>query len=86
MAKKQNTLSLKEVDATKDLKKIGDRIKALRKAMGYTNYEDFANEHDIHRVQWGRYEKGLDMYTSTLVKITKILGVSLTEFFGEGFE
>ena len=86
MAKKQIKPSLKEIDATNELKKIGDRIKMLRKARGYTSYEDFANEHDIHRVQWGRYEKGLDMYTSTLIKITKVLGVSLRDFFNDEFE
>lgn len=86
MAKKKNPVSLKELDATTELKKIGARIRDLRKAKGYTSYEDFANEHDIHRVQWGRYEKGLDMYTSTLIKVTKILGVSIKEFFSEGFD
>ena len=86
MAKKNEPKSLKELDATKDLKKIGARIKALRKASGYTSYEAFANDHDVHRVQWGRYEQGLDMYTSTLIKITKLLGISLNEFFNEGFE
>ena len=86
MAKKNDPLSLREQDATSELKKIGVRIRDLRKAKGYTSYEDFANEHDIHRVQWGRYEKGLDMYTSTMIKITKILGVSLKEFFSEGFD
>ena len=86
MAKKKKPVSLKELDATTELKKIGARIRDLRKAKGYTSYEDFANEHDIHRVQWGRYEKGLDMYTSTLIKVTKILGVSIKEFFSEGFD
>lgn len=86
MAKKKEILSLKELDADKELKQIGNRIKELRKQLGYTSYETFANEHDIHRVQWGRYEQGLDLYTSTLIKITKVLGVSLKEFFREGFD
>ena len=86
MANKGEVASLKSLDANDDLKKIGKRIKQLRKKLGYTSYETFANEHDIHRVQWGRYEQGLDMYTSTLIKITRLLGVSIKEFFGEGFE
>ena len=86
MAKKKEILSLRELDADKELKQIGNRIKELRKQLGYTSYETFANEHDIHRVQWGRYEQGLDLYTSTLIKITKVLGVSLKEFFREGFD
>lgn len=86
MAKKGEVASLKSLNADTDLKKIGARIKQLRKKMGYTSYETFANEHDIHRVQWGRYEQGLDMYTSTLVKITRLLGVTIQEFFSEGFD
>lgn len=65
---------------------LGTRIKTLRKQKGYTSYEAFAYEHDIHRVQWGRYEQGQDIYFSTLVRITKVLGVSLTEFFEDGFD
>ncbi len=86
MAKKEEVASLKSLDATADLKKIGARIKQLRKKLGYTSYETFANEHDIHRVQWGRYEQGLDMYTSTLIKIATLLGVTIKEFFSEGFD
>ena len=65
---------------------LGTRIKTLRKQKGYTSYESFAYEHDIHRVQWGRYEQGQDLYVSTLARITKVLGVSLSEFFEDGFE
>lgn len=86
MAKKKEIDSLKTLEAEAELKQIGARIKELRKRKGYTSYETFANEHDIHRVQWGRYEQGLDMYSSTLIKITKLLGVSLKEFFSEGFD
>ena len=86
MAKRKYPVSLKEIDATSDLKKIGARIKELRKAKGYTSYEAFANDHDIHRVQWGRYEQGLDMYSSTLIKVTKLFGITLKEFFSTGFD
>lgn len=84
--RKQEPLSIKTIDAEPELKKIGIRIKELRKKKGYTSYEAFANEHDIHRVQWGRYEQGMDMYVSTLVKITTLLGITLQEFFAEGFD
>ncbi len=86
MAKKGEAISLKSIDPTADLKKIGARIRQLRIQAGYTSYETFANEHDVHRVQWGRYESGQDMYSSTLVKVTRLLGVTLKEFFSEGFE
>jgi transcriptional regulator with XRE-family HTH domain len=86
MAKKKENVSLKTLTAEPELKRIGARIKELRKKKGYTSYETFANEHDVHRVQWGRYEQGLDMYSSTLIKIVKLLGVSLKDFFNEGFD
>ena len=65
MAKKKEPVSLKSLNADIELKKIGGRIKQLRKKLGYTSYETFANEHDIHRVQWGRYEQGLDVHFYT---------------------
>ncbi len=86
MARKKESASLKSLKADIELKQIGNRIKELRKGLGYTSYETFANEHDVHRVQWGRYEQGLDMYSSTLIKICKLLDVSLKEFFSKGFD
>lgn len=74
------------MDAQRELQQVGARIRELRKKMGYSSYEAFANEHDVHRVQWGRYEQGLDMYMSTFIKICKLLRVSLHEFFSEGFD
>ena len=85
MAKKQEPKSLKTVNADKEMKQLGARIRELRKKKGYTNGETFANEHDIHRVQWNRYEAGKDLYFSTLVKIIKVLEVSVDEFFEKGF-
>lgn len=86
MAKKKEAGTLKSMTADDELKLIGQRIRAIRKSKGYSSYEKFANEHEIHRVQWGRYEQGLDLYTSTLIKVIKLLDVSITEFFSEGFE
>jgi transcriptional regulator with XRE-family HTH domain len=69
-----------------ELEKIGNRIKSLRKQRGYRSYEIFAYEHNIHRSQWGKYEKGANLNFVTLVKVTALLGVSLKEFFSEGFD
>jgi transcriptional regulator with XRE-family HTH domain len=85
MAKRSTVKSMKTVSADAEMKLLGKRIQELRKQKGYTSYETFANEHDIHRVQWGRYESGSDLYFSTLVKICKVLDVSLEEFFN-GFK
>jgi hypothetical protein len=73
-------------DVSADLKKLGERIKALRIAKGYTSHEIFAWEHKINRTQYGRYERGEDLRYSSLVKIIKALNMTVEEFFGEGFK
>lgn len=73
-------------DPAAELKKLGARIKALRIKKGYTNYENFAFEHDIPRAQFGRYERGEDLRYSSLLKVIRALGVTQKEFFGEGFD
>jgi transcriptional regulator with XRE-family HTH domain len=85
MAKKLPEKSFKLTDTSKEMGQLGMRIRAIRKAKGYSSYETFANEHDIHRVQWGRYEQGKDLYFSTVIRIIKVLNVSVEEFFSEGF-
>ena len=69
-----------------DLTRLGDRIKSLRIAQGYTNYENFAFEHDIPRAQYGRYERGEDLRYGSLLKVIKALGMTPKEFFSEGFD
>lgn len=65
---------------------IGKRLRALRKAKGYSNYELFAFDHDIPRAQYGRYEKGEDMRLSSLLKVIKALDISVKDFFSDGFD
>lgn len=74
------------LDTEEQLKKLGGRIKELRIKAGYTSYEYFAYEHDFSRAQFGRYEKGQDLRFSSLVKIVNAFGLTLEEFFSEGFE
>jgi len=69
----------------KELVKLGKRIKELRIKKGYSNYETFAYDHNIPRAQYGRYEQGEDLRYSSLLRVTKALGISLEEFFSEGF-
>lgn len=70
----------------KDLVKLGKRIKSLRIKNGFTSYEYFAYEHNFPRSQMGRYEKGEDLRYSSLVRIVKAFGMTLEEFFSEGFD
>jgi transcriptional regulator with XRE-family HTH domain len=88
MAKvKKNVKKVRKTRASlEDLRKLGDRIKSLRIKMGYSNYENFAFEHDIPRAQFGRYERGEDLRYSSLLKVTKALGISMEDFFKEGFD
>ena len=68
------------------LENLGKRIKELRKAKGYSNYEQFAYDNNIPRAQYGRYENGEDLRFSSLVKVVSALGVSMKEFFGNELE
>lgn len=68
------------------LKRLGKRIKQLRIQKGYTSYEYFAYDHDISRAQFGRYENGEDLRFSSLLKVVNAFGISLEEFFSEGFD
>lgn len=68
-----------------ELEKLAARIKQLRIAKGYSNYENFAFDHDLPRAQYGRYEKAHDLRYSSLIKVIRALDVSIEEFFSEGF-
>ncbi len=64
------------------LGEIGERLKKLRIAKGYTSYETFAVDHDLSRMQYWRMEKGTANLTiKSLKKLTDIHGISLEEFF-----
>ena len=72
---------MKDPQVAQDLQRIGQRLKALRKAKGYSNYEQFAYEHNIGRAQYGRYETGSDLRVSSLLRVLAALEVSPGEFF-----
>ena len=68
------------------LKKLGKRLKFLRKKKGYTNYEQFAYTFEIGRAQYGRYENGANISFKTLLNIINIHDISIPDFFAEGFD
>ena len=74
------------MDKSLEIQKLANRIKSLRLKKGYTSYENFAFDIDIHRAQYGRYEKGTDMQFTSLLKIAKAFDMTLEEFFSEGFD
>jgi len=67
------------------LKKIGQRLRDLRKGKGYSNYELFAFDNEIARAQYGRYKNGEDLRISSLIKVLEALDISLEDFFNDSF-
>lgn len=68
-------------DDQKVFKKIGKRIKQLRIDAGYTNAEKFAFEHEITRSQYANWERGQDMLTSSVLRISRAHGITIQDFF-----
>lgn len=74
------------IDPEEILQKLAKKLEKLRKEAGYSNADFFAYDNQMHRSQYGRYENGSDLKFSTLVKIISAHGLTLKEFFEEGFE
>jgi len=68
------------------IKLLAKRIRQLRKDAGYSNYENWAYDHDFPRAQFGRYEQGQDIRFTSIVKLAKAFGLTVEEFFAEGFD
>jgi hypothetical protein len=65
----------------KRLIKIGERLRELRKKADYKSYENFAFDHELNRVQYGRMERGANITLVSLLKVLDIHKVSLEDFF-----
>lgn len=70
----------------KDVQKLAKRIKTLRTNQGYVNAEHFAFNHYFARSQYARYEQGEDLRFTSLLKLTRAFGITLEQFFSEGFD
>jgi transcriptional regulator with XRE-family HTH domain len=66
-----------------DFQWISKRLKQLRKAKGFKNYEHFAYELGMSRSAYWRIEKGSNFEMKTLFRICKLLGISVQEFFSD---
>jgi transcriptional regulator with XRE-family HTH domain len=64
-----------------ELLSIAKRLKELRKAKGYSNYEHIAFELGMSRSAYWRLESGANFELKTLIKICRFLDVGLDEFF-----
>lgn len=77
----------KAKDLPKDVKKIGLRLKNIRKGLGFGNSDDFANHYGLNRSQYGKYENGSeDLRISSLIKILDKIGLSLSSFFNDEYD
>jgi transcriptional regulator with XRE-family HTH domain len=63
------------------LKKIGTRIRELRRIKGYSNYEHIAYELGMSRSQYWSYENGKNIEMKTLLRILSLLDISIIDFF-----
>jgi transcriptional regulator with XRE-family HTH domain len=85
-ATKKKTSTINQ-DPEEFLKKMGAKMKRLRKEIGYENSDDFAYDNGINRSQFGKYEAGSqDMRISSLLKAVNGLGMTLEDFFAGGLE
>lgn len=75
MEKSLDNLKLPELQA------IATRLKELRKLKGYSNYEHIAFELGMSRSAYWRLETGVNFEMKTLIKICRLLDISLEEFF-----
>lgn len=65
-------------------KRIGLKLKRIRKELGYNNADDFAYDKGINRSQYGKYEAGSqDIRLSSLVRIINAMGLTFEQFFKE---
>jgi hypothetical protein len=65
----------------KQISDIGQQLRALRTAAGYSSYADFAWAHDLPKTQYGRMEKGANCTIKSLIKVLDIHGLSIHQFF-----
>ena len=75
MKKQEENKNLPELEA------ISFRLKELRKSKGFTNYEHIAFELGMSRSAYWRLENGANFNLKTLIKVLRVLNVSLEEFF-----
>lgn len=69
----------------RQLAKLGERITARRKALGFKSYEEFAVKKGFNRGQYWRYEQGENMKILNLAKVAAALEISLAELIKDCF-
>jgi transcriptional regulator with XRE-family HTH domain len=67
------------------LQKVAARMIQIRKEQGYRNSEEFTNVKNINRTQYAKYERGHNLTMLSLDKVVKAFGMTIPEFFSQGF-
>lgn len=60
---------------------IANRLRELRKAKGYSNYEHIAFALEMSRSAYWRLESGVNFELKTLIKFCRLIEITLEEFF-----
>jgi DNA-binding XRE family transcriptional regulator len=71
------------IDENKELQKIGERLRELRIAAGFTAYDKFAFTYEFDSQTILRAEQGKNMTMKTFIKILNVHNKSLKDFFNE---
>lgn len=77
-----NDKAMPEKQVNDLLKRIGGKIRELRKALE-PNYELFSRKHHINKVTLQRIESGQNFTFASLLQVLKALDISLHDFFSE---
>jgi transcriptional regulator with XRE-family HTH domain len=64
-------------------RKIGSKLKRLRKEAGFTSYENFAMEYELSRMYYWQVENGRNISLEYLFNLLNIFKVDLPEFFSD---
>lgn len=72
---------MKKTEKLPELVIIADRLKQIRKEKGYNNYEHIAFDLGMSRSAYWRLESGENFSIKTLLKICKLLDITLEDFF-----
>lgn len=84
-AVKKGSKAFKALDEEAALRLFGRRIKQLRKSAKYSQF-DLAVEKNLNLRRLGAWEAGSNVELTSIVRLCNALGITLKEFFAEGFE
>jgi transcriptional regulator with XRE-family HTH domain len=84
--KRKPSPKAKELTEEEVIARFAKRLRELRKEAGHSAQLGFAYDNKFSVRRYGSWEKGADIKLTNINKICKALGITLKEFFGEGFE